>query len=127
MKDDEFYERALRRIYRIIVVLGLAGSVVGAWYGGVWWGAGFLAGAAGSFISFHSLHRLAGALGPQSEDPGMARRAWLFGMRYVLIGAAAYGILKYSEIRVEALVAGLLVAVGAVLVEILFELIYART
>ena len=47
-------------------------------------------------------------------------------MRYVLLGGGAYVILKYSAISLPAALAGLFVSVAAVIVEILFELAYAR-
>jgi hypothetical protein len=50
----------------------------------------------------------------------------LLGLRYVLLGAGAYVILKYTAISLPAALAGLFVPVAAVLIEILIELAYAR-
>ncbi|MBI3665516.1 MAG: hypothetical protein HY236_04705 [Acidobacteria bacterium] len=48
---------------------------------------------------------------------------WKFIGRYALIGAAAYGILKYTARNITALLAGLFLFVAAILAEIGFELI----
>jgi hypothetical protein len=53
--------------------------------------------------------------------------AVVFGLRYLILAAGAYAIVKYSELSLAAALAGLFVAVAAVLVEILFELVYAGT
>jgi hypothetical protein len=47
-------------------------------------------------------------------------------LRYVLFGAGGYVIVKYFRVDVMAALVGLFVAVAAVMVEIIFELIYAR-
>jgi hypothetical protein len=49
------------------------------------------------------------------------------GLRYLLMCGGAYVIVKYSNISLSAALAGLFVAVAAVIVEILFQLIYARS
>ena len=48
------------------------------------------------------------------------------GLRYALLGGGAYVILHYSPVSVTAALLGLFVAVAAVIVEICFELAYAR-
>ena len=44
-------------------------------------------------------------------------------MRYLLVGAAVYVIVKVLEITLVAVLAGLFVSVAAVIIEILFELV----
>jgi len=51
----------------------------------------------------------------------------ILGLRYLLIGAAIYAIVKYLEINLVAILLGLFVSVAAVIFEILYELIYAGT
>jgi hypothetical protein len=51
----------------------------------------------------------------------------MLGLRYLILGAAGYVILNYSSLSLAAAMAGLFVPVAAVILEILFELIYART
>lgn len=62
-EDAGFYDRALGRIIRVGMALGVMGTV----YAGVRYGSraaiGFLAGALLSLFNFHSLRRLAEGLG----------------------------------------------------------------
>jgi hypothetical protein len=58
--------------------------------------------------------------------PTRKRVAVLAGLRYALLGGGAYVILRFSSVSVTATLAGLFVAVAAVIVEICFELVYAR-
>jgi hypothetical protein len=121
--EESFFERALRRISRSIVVLGLGGAA-GLWIFAGWRGsAGFAAGAAASWLNFRWLKQLVDALGGRRPR---ARLVLFLGGRYLLLGLGAYAILRYSEISLPAALAGLFVPVAAVLFEILFELIYAR-
>jgi hypothetical protein len=52
------------------------------------------------------------------------RLAVLAGFRYLLLGGAAYVILRYSPISLRATLAGLFVSLTAVIVEIFFEVVY---
>jgi hypothetical protein len=125
--DEAFYRAAMARIYRLLVVVSIAGTVFAfAWKG---WpaGGGFALGAAASTLSFRWLHRLVNALGARGQQSGKGRLAWLFGFRYLIFGLSAYVIVKYFGINPVAVVLGLFAAAAAVLIEILFELIYART
>ena len=121
-------ERAIARIVRCIAVLTIAG-VAAAF---VFWGwraaAGFLLGAAASALNFRWLKKAAYSLGEASAGkPPRARIAVLAGLRYLVLGAGAYVIVKYSLFSVTALLAGLFVPVAAVILEMLFELVYAGT
>ena len=53
-------------------------------------------------------------------------RAIVFGMRYFLFGLVGYVIVKVFGISLLAVLAGLFVAAAAVVLEIIYELIYAR-
>jgi hypothetical protein len=121
--DEPFFERALRRISRSILVLSLTGTVALLVFAGWRWSAGFAAGAAASWLNFRWLKQLVDALGGQRPRASLAL---FLGSRYLLLGLGAYAILRYSEISLPAALAGLFVPVAAVLFEILFELIYAR-
>jgi hypothetical protein len=121
--DERFFERALRRISRSILVLALAGTAALFLWGGWRWGTGFAAGAAASWLNFRWLKQLVDALGGRRPR---ARLVFFLAARYLLLGAGAYAILRYSEISLSAALAGLFVPVAAVLFEILFELVYAR-
>ena len=65
----DFYERALRRIIRITICLGLAGTLAALVAGGPRAGAGFLAGSLISLVNFRFWMSLAAALGGGSGKP----------------------------------------------------------
>jgi hypothetical protein len=117
-------ERALERIRRTILWLAAMGTLaLWAWRGWTW-GVGFAIGAATSWASFRWIRAAADAIG--HERPSRTRNAVLAGLRYPIIGAGAYVIFRFSTISVVALLAGLFVSAAAVILEIIFELVYAR-
>lgn len=126
--DAGFHEAALGRMQRYSLWLGIAGSLVAlAWLG---WrsGAGFVLGAALSYGNFRLWVRMVDALGQAASggNPPRPRGAVFLGLRYLLLAAVVYGILKVSEVSVPALLAGLLVSVAAVLGELVYQLIFFR-
>lgn len=124
--DEAAFTRAMGRIRVAILGLGAAGTVV-AWYFLGWpHGLGFLAGAVASLLNFHWLHALVASLGEGGRRPGK-RLALIFAFRYLILGAGAYVIVKYFGVNLAAVVVGFLMAAAAVILEILYELIYART
>jgi hypothetical protein len=125
MSDDEFYTRAIRRILRFMGLLAAVGTVVAlAWHG---WrsGAGFAVGSVIAWINFLWLKRLTDSLGAH-QSKRSSRSAVLAGSRYLLLGGVAYVILRFTSISLPAALTGLFVSLGAVFLEILFELVYAR-
>jgi hypothetical protein len=122
--DERFFDDALTRIGKAMFAIAAAGLMLAwAWRG--WrYGAGFALGAAASWLNFRWLKQIVEALG--SSRPTKKRVAVLAGLRYALLGGGAYVILRYSSISVTAAMVGLFVAVAAVIVEICFELVYAR-
>lgn len=123
--DEQFFERALERISKAMFAIGAGGAIAATIWRGWTWGAGFALGAAASWINFRWLKQIVDAL--SNRRPTRARVAVLAGLRYLLLGGGAYVILHYSRISVPAALAGLFVAAGAVIVEIIFQLVYART
>lgn len=107
------------RTYRIIGILALLGTVVALLRWGGPAGLGFALGSAFSALNFRLWHgtvrRLGGAKSPVTA---------MFGMRYIAFVLAGYAILKYFEANVLAALVGCFVAVTAVVLEILLELIY---
>lgn len=123
--DPAFGEQALGRIWKTMFAIG-AGGAIGVWAWRGWeWGAGFLLGAVISALNFRWLKKLVDSLG--TERPGRQHAAVLAGLRYLLMGSAAYVIVSYSSISLAAALVGLFVSVAAVILEILIELLYART
>jgi hypothetical protein len=116
------------RILRLTLALTVFGAAVyfvkSGWRGGC----GFLLGGLISYLNFRWIKRTVYALGEAAGGkPPRASVAVFLGLRYLLMGAGAYAILKFSEISLTAALVGLFVSTGAVILEILIELIYART
>ena len=92
------------------------------------WGLGYILGAAAGYLNFRWLKKLVDSLGEAaSGKPPRARVAVFLGLRYLLLGAGGYVILNFSALSMAAAAVGLFVPVAAVILEILFELIYAGT
>lgn len=124
--EDARLERALTRIRRLMAMFAALGAVAMLAGKGLAWGAGFLAGALAAMLNFRWLEQVAGGLDPAR---GARRLRWaaLFGLRYVLLGAGGYVIVKVFGFSGLAILAGLLVAAAAVLVELIYELLHAGT
>lgn len=120
--------RAVGRIARLTLALALGGAAayfaVAGWRGGL----GFLLGGLISYLNFRWLKRTVYSVGEVAGGkPPRASVAVFLGLRYLLLGLGAYAIVKFSEISLTAALVGLFVPTAAVVLEILFELIYART
>ena len=123
MSDERHLERAVDRIWKGIAILGAGGALAFLVWRGWKWSAGFALGSILSALNFQWLKQVATSLGDTHAKP---RMAVFLGLRYLLLGGGSYVILKYSEISLPALFWGLFVAVAAVNLEIVFELVYAR-
>ena len=64
-------------------------------------------------------------LGRRSAGP-RKRMILFFCLRYLLLGAAGYGLVKVFGLNLTAGLLGLFVVAASVILEILYELIYAR-
>jgi hypothetical protein len=137
--DEQFVEAAVRRIYcwQAAFATGITFGLL-AWKG--WWTAGgFAVGAALSILNFHWLKQgvdaLAGHFQPAPAEAGgvpalpggrrtLGRTALLvrFVLRYALIVAAGYVILRSSVLSLTAFLGGLLVFVAGILAEMIYEL-----
>jgi hypothetical protein len=121
--DEQLLECAVRRMRKSMIAFAAAGIIAAFAWRGFAWGAGFALGSAVSWLNFRWMKQLVYLLGSQRARP---RNAVALGLRYVLLGGGAYVILKNSFVSQPAALAGLFVSVAAVIVEILFELVYAR-
>jgi len=121
VNDSDFYERVVRRIGWIILALGLTGAVAGAIWKGIPNGLAFLIGAAVSFASFWSWRHVVDIIvpNPKKRSPG------LFVLRLLALIALAWVIIKVLGLNIAAAALGLLVSGAAVVLEIIYELIYA--
>jgi hypothetical protein len=124
MSDERFFESALERIAKAAFAIAAGGAIAVTVWKGWPWGAGFAIGAIASWMNFRLLKQIVDALG--STRPVRKRLVAMAGLRYALLGGGAYVILHYSPVSVTATLLGLFVAVAAVIVEICFELAYAR-
>ena len=125
--DGDFYRSAVNRILRFMVWLSFGGTVIAALWRGWKWGAGFAVGAGIAWVNFHFLKRLTDAIGSSGGQPPRTRGAVFLGSRYLILGAIAYVILSFTSISTPAALTGLFVPLAAVFLEIVFELVYART
>ena len=80
-----------------------------------------------ALVSFYLLHRLVSDLGAAlaGKKPRGASFV-LHALRLIVLGAAAFAIVKVYGASVSALAVGLIVPVTAIVLEALYELTYAR-
>jgi hypothetical protein len=121
--DQAFYDRFIHRVNWIILVLAFLVSSGLVMIKGLRIGLAFLIGAMVSYGSFWGWRQLVDALAP-----GPKKRSPLpFVLRILLLLILAYAIIKFLGLNVAAAASGLLVSAAAVLLELIYELIYART
>ncbi|MGA7239321.1 MAG: ATP synthase subunit I [Bryobacteraceae bacterium] len=121
--EPDIFERTAASVTRTMLAVGFAGAIVAfAWLG---WraGFGFALGAIAAWFNFRWLKGFVGGLGPGGK-PG--RFAVFFALRYLILAAGAYVILKYSKLSLPAALSGLFVPLAAVIVEVLIQLRYER-
>ena len=121
--ETDVYQRIVRRITRFILVIGLLGAVALGVAKGIVFGVGFLLGASLSYVSFWRWKKVVDALG----GPPKRRSIGLWLLRFAVLIGAGYAIVKYLEVKPVAVFLGLLVSAAAVVVSLIYELIYART
>ena len=121
--DQAFYDRFIHRVTWLILVLALLGFAFLTVTKGIRIGSAFLIGATVSYGSFWGWRHLVDALTPEPKK----RSSFSFALRILLLIALAYAIIRFLGLNVAAAASGLLVSAAAVLLELIFELICART
>jgi hypothetical protein len=121
----DFYARALARITHITAALGLVGTIAALFMKGPRWALGFLVGAAISYVNFGSWKRLGESFGQTEKRPMRVSVVFLV-LRYLVFAGVIYAIVKLLGIVVAAILFGLFVSIAAILLEILYELFFAR-
>ena len=123
---EQFYGAALRRIRRLILVLGGIGLLVCFFRFGRVVAAGFLVGAVISYTNHVWLERMIEALGErivsgQSRERGgiLVVRAVL---RYAFIALGAYVIFRVSLAGVYGFLAGVCLTIAAIVCEAVVEI-----
>ena len=118
----DFYQQALRRVRFLALAVGVAGTVAILVAYGLRTATGFMLGSALSILNFRGLSMLVNAIGGTAKPGPLA--AVLITLRYLLIGFAIYVIVRFLGVTPAAVVWGLLAAFAAVILEILYELIF---
>jgi ATP synthase I chain len=118
---DSFYARAIPRMLRTMLVVGVLLLAPVYWRYG-WIGAiGVGAGAAVSYINFRMLIGGVEALGDRVVNQHSKERGWAvvarFLLRYGLVAIAAYVIFKSSDLAFLGFLWGLSLPVAAMMVE----------
>jgi hypothetical protein len=122
--NEQYLDRSVTRMIRYMAAISVAGVLL-LWFWQGWrWAVGFALGAAASWLNFRWLKKLVDSLGRAAAGKSLKNRtAILLGLRYVLLAAAGYAILRFSEISLAAALVGLFVSAAAVIIEILYQLI----
>jgi hypothetical protein len=122
--DENYLARAAGRMVLFMAVMSIAGVLVLLAWKGWRWALGFALGAVASWLNFRWLKKLVDSLGEAAAGKRLKNRAAvLLGLRYLLLAAAGYAILRFSEISLPAALVGLFVSAAAVIIEILYQLI----
>jgi hypothetical protein len=126
VSTDAFYSGALDRIRIFMVTLAIALTVAAWWKFGRWTAAGFLLGCVIAYLNFQWLKNGVNGLADRVTDTGKRQSGAgiiaRFLLRYILLGAAAYGILTSFPASLRGLFAGLFLPVGAIACEAAYEL-----
>lgn len=122
LPDELSYDRAVWRIPRIMLAIGVLGTAVSLAVHGWKGGAGFILGALISAVQYVWLKTAVDGMagGPAK---GSVRRAV---RRFAVLAAAAYVIFEFSPVSLSAALAGIFVLTAAVFVEVAIEIVYAR-
>jgi hypothetical protein len=122
LSDPDFYRKALGRVKKLIVIIGLAASIALCAWKGIRYGGGFLAGAAASYFSFWRWEQVVQSL--TAARATAPPSSWRFAIRILVLLAVSYVIIVYSGVNRTAALAGLLTPAAAATIEIVYELIW---
>lgn len=122
---EQFYDAALARIRRFMLVIGVVATVAALAIYGWRIALGVLLGCAVAWANFHWLKQAISGLADrvtQSERPSSgASTVAKFLLRYALVGIGAYAIFISSRSSLYGFLCGLFLAVGAILCEAAYE------
>jgi len=131
MPGESFYSGALDRIRHSMIALALTLSATAWWKFGRPAALGFLCGCVIAYLNFQWLKSGVAGLADRVTDSGKPQSGKgivaRFLLRYVLLGAAAYGILTRFPASLRGLLAGLFLPVGAIACEAVYELYVGLT
>ncbi len=122
---DRFYDAALERIRHMMLVLGLGAVLVAAMVYGWKVALGVLLGSIVAWLNFVWLKQAIGVLADKVTSSGRAKSSAStvakFLLRYALVGIGAYAIFLSSRQSLYGFLAGLFLAVAAILCEAAYE------
>jgi hypothetical protein len=129
--SEVFYAGALDRIRYSMVGIAVVLAAAAWWKFGRSAALGFLCGTVIAYLNFHWLKSGVSGLADRVTQSGKSQSGFgivaRFLLRYVLLGAAAYGILTSFPASLRGLFAGLFLPVGAIACEAAYELYVAVT
>jgi len=121
----EFHSDALKRISRLMLVLGAAAVITALSMFGWRIAVGFAVGAGVSFLNFYWLKKVVAGVAAAAAHTGTAvssrRVVQRFLLRYFLMAVAAFVILTVSRDSLYGFFAGLFLPVAAMLCEAGYE------
>jgi hypothetical protein len=130
-------ERQIARIPRLIAILGVVGTGVAGLRGGFVYAGAFFIGAGAAWFNFKLVERVVTGLTQrvaaiaQAGNSEPAKAPKLFGVRMAIqFGAFVLGtfvILRLTGFNVALALLGFFVCPAAVILEILYELIYGHS
>jgi hypothetical protein len=119
------FDQGIARVPKIIFVLGLVGTGVAGWIGGIKYGLAFPVGAGAAYFNFRLIERAVDRLG-RLAGAGSVKRPKAAGVRmfveFALFVLGAFVILRLSGFNIAVALWGFLVCPAAVLIEIIYEL-----
>lgn len=120
------FDEGIARVPKIIAVLGLLGTGVAGWMGGLAWAVAFPIGAGAAYFNFRLIERAVDRLGRLAQaEPSKPRKASGVAMfiQFAVFVLAAFVILRISGFNVRVAMCGFLVCPAAVMIEICYELL----
>jgi hypothetical protein len=130
-------ERQIARIPRLIAILGVVGTGVAGLFGGFGYAGAFFIGAGAAYFNFKLVERVVTGLTQRVAESakaggGQAAKApKMFGIRmaiqFGLFVLGTFVILRLTGFNVVLALMGFFVCPAAVILEILYELIYGHS
>jgi ATP synthase I chain len=111
----------IAQLYRLTILVGLAGTALYLAFGGIRPALAFALGAATSFLNLWLFNRLASGIGP-GEGSKKPWQAGAFAARYLIFFAAGYVIVRALDVSPLPVVFGLFASTAAVLLSSVLEL-----
>ena len=123
--SELFYAGAIDRVKRTILIFGLLLTPIGWLLYGVRPAAGFLLGAALSYLNFHLLAKAVHGLADRIVQQGSGEKGEIivarFLLRYLVIGAVVYVTFVSSFGAFKGLLVGLCLPVAGMMIEAVWE------